>query len=84
MWLYVTDTRGEAERTLEQVLAPMVNRPVEALRELALPIGSPEQCAERIAAYRDAGAERVFVWPLADELRQLERFRADVVPVVLA
>lgn len=60
----------------------MLKRPVELLRDLALPIGSPEQCAERIRAYRDAGAERIFVWPLADELQQLERFREDVVPLV--
>ena len=82
MWLHVADTRRDADRMLEQVLAPMLNRPVEALRALALPIGSPEECAERIAAYRDAGAERIFVWPLGDDLRQLERFREAVVPLV--
>jgi alkanesulfonate monooxygenase SsuD/methylene tetrahydromethanopterin reductase-like flavin-dependent oxidoreductase (luciferase family) len=82
MWLYVTDKRREAERMLSEVLAPVLNRPVEALRELALPIGSAELCAERISAYAEAGAERVFVWPLADELRQLEVFREDVVPLV--
>jgi alkanesulfonate monooxygenase SsuD/methylene tetrahydromethanopterin reductase-like flavin-dependent oxidoreductase (luciferase family) len=82
MWLCVTDKRREAERMLSEVLAPVLNRPVEALRELALPIGSAELCAERISAYAEAGAERVFVWPLADELRQLEVFREDVVPLV--
>jgi alkanesulfonate monooxygenase SsuD/methylene tetrahydromethanopterin reductase-like flavin-dependent oxidoreductase (luciferase family) len=82
MWLYVTDTPADAERMLADVLAPMLRRPVEALRDLALPIGSPEQCAERISAYAEAGAERVFVWPLADELRQLELFREDVVPLI--
>jgi alkanesulfonate monooxygenase SsuD/methylene tetrahydromethanopterin reductase-like flavin-dependent oxidoreductase (luciferase family) len=82
MWLYVTDSRREADRVLADVLAPMLNRPVEALRDLALPIGSPEQCAERIGAYAEAGAERVFVWPLADSLRQLEAFREKVVPLV--
>jgi alkanesulfonate monooxygenase SsuD/methylene tetrahydromethanopterin reductase-like flavin-dependent oxidoreductase (luciferase family) len=82
MWLYVTDKRGDAERVLADVLAPMLNRPVEALRDLALPIGSPEQCAERIGAYAEAGAERVFVWPLADSVRQLEAFREKVVPLV--
>jgi alkanesulfonate monooxygenase SsuD/methylene tetrahydromethanopterin reductase-like flavin-dependent oxidoreductase (luciferase family) len=81
MWLYVTDARRDADRMLEEVLAPMLARPVEALRELALPIGSAEECAERISAYKEAGAERIFVWPLADELRQLERFREDVVPL---
>ena len=82
MWLYVCDARRDAERMLGDVLAPMLNRPVEALRDLALPIGSATQCAERISAFRDAGAERIFVWPLADELHQLERFREDVVPLV--
>jgi len=54
----------------------------DQLRELALPIGSAEQCAERISAYAGAGAERVFVWPLADDLDQLTAFRESVVPLV--
>jgi alkanesulfonate monooxygenase SsuD/methylene tetrahydromethanopterin reductase-like flavin-dependent oxidoreductase (luciferase family) len=82
MWLYVTEARRDAERMLEDVLAPMLNRPVDALRDLALPIGSAEECAQRISAFQEAGAERIFVWPLADELHQLERFREAVVPLV--
>ncbi len=82
MWLYVTEDRAVAERMLAGVLGPMLGRSVEALRELALPIGPAADCAERISAFRAAGAERIFVWPLADELEQLERFRADVVPLV--
>jgi alkanesulfonate monooxygenase SsuD/methylene tetrahydromethanopterin reductase-like flavin-dependent oxidoreductase (luciferase family) len=82
LWLYVTESRSEAKRMLGDVLAPMLKRPVEALRDLALPIGSAQQCAERLSAYAAAGAERVFVWPLADELRQLELFRENVVPLV--
>jgi alkanesulfonate monooxygenase SsuD/methylene tetrahydromethanopterin reductase-like flavin-dependent oxidoreductase (luciferase family) len=83
MWLYVSEERRDAERMLE-VLASVLNRPIEALRDLALPIGPAEQCAERIIAFQDAGAQRIFVWPLADELHQLERFRQDVVPLVSA
>jgi alkanesulfonate monooxygenase SsuD/methylene tetrahydromethanopterin reductase-like flavin-dependent oxidoreductase (luciferase family) len=56
MWLCVTDARGAAERMLSDVLAPMLGRPVDVLRELALPIGSAEQCAERLIAFREAGA----------------------------
>jgi alkanesulfonate monooxygenase SsuD/methylene tetrahydromethanopterin reductase-like flavin-dependent oxidoreductase (luciferase family) len=84
MWLYVSEARRDVERMLGEVLAPMLRRPIEALRDLALPMGSAEQCAERISAYQEAGAERIFVWPLADELHQLERFREDVVPLVSA
>jgi alkanesulfonate monooxygenase SsuD/methylene tetrahydromethanopterin reductase-like flavin-dependent oxidoreductase (luciferase family) len=75
MWLHVTERRSEADAMLTDVLAPMLNRSPEALRELSLPIGSAADCAERVAAFDAAGAERVLVWPLADELRQLERFR---------
>lgn len=81
MWLYVTETRRDAERKLRDVLAPMLGRPVEALHELALLIGPADQCAERIHAYLQAGVERIFVWPLADELRQLEAFQDRVVPL---
>jgi alkanesulfonate monooxygenase SsuD/methylene tetrahydromethanopterin reductase-like flavin-dependent oxidoreductase (luciferase family) len=82
MWLYVTESRREEQRILEQVLAPAIGRTVDELRALCLPIGPAERCAERLDAYARAGAERVFVWPLADELRQLERFRERVAPLV--
>jgi alkanesulfonate monooxygenase SsuD/methylene tetrahydromethanopterin reductase-like flavin-dependent oxidoreductase (luciferase family) len=81
-WMYVTEDPAEEERVLADVLAPMVNRPVEALRELSLPIGPAEVCAERLAAFARAGAQRLFVWPLRDELTQLELFRERVVPLV--
>jgi alkanesulfonate monooxygenase SsuD/methylene tetrahydromethanopterin reductase-like flavin-dependent oxidoreductase (luciferase family) len=84
MWLYVTETRRDAEKMLREVLAPMLNRPLDELRSLALLVGSAESCAERISAYAEAGAHRIFVWPLAEELRQIQRFREDVVPRVVA
>jgi alkanesulfonate monooxygenase SsuD/methylene tetrahydromethanopterin reductase-like flavin-dependent oxidoreductase (luciferase family) len=56
----------------------MLNRPVEQLRPL-LPIGSAEGCAARMRAYEPAGAQRIFLWPLADERAQLEVFRERVV-----
>ena len=69
---------------LTDVLAPMLNRPAEALRLLSLPIGPPELCAERLVAYGRAGGQRVFVWPLRDELAQLELFGERVAPLVSA
>lgn len=82
MWLHVTEQRAAAERVLGEVLAPMLNRPVEELRKLSLPVGSAEDCAEKLSAYAAAGVQRVFVWPLGDEVRQLELFRERVVPLV--
>lgn len=83
MWLYVTDDRAEAERVLLEVLVPTLNRPTDELRE-RLPIGPPEECAEKLAAYARAGAQRIFVWPLADEIRQIEAFQERVVPLIEA
>ena len=47
-----------------------MHRPEEMLRE-RLPIGPPELFAEKLAAFADAGVQRVYIWPVADELRQL-------------
>ena len=77
-WLHITEDKGEAERMLGEVLAPMLHRPPEELRSAPLLIGPAEVCAERLAAWVDAGARRIFVWPLGDELAQLERFRERV------
>ena len=84
MWMYVTESPAR-RRPHAGGRARAAGQPAaDALRELALPIGSAEQCAERISAYAAAGAQRVFVWPLADDLRQLELFRERVVPIVRA
>lgn len=81
MWLYVTDSKAEAERMLADILAPMLNRPVEELRA-HLPIGTPEECAAKLSAWARAGAQRVFLWPLADERQQLEAFHDRVLPLI--
>ncbi len=81
-WMYITEDTRRAERMLVDVLAPLLNRPVEELRALSLPIGPAEVCAERLAAFAEAGAQRLFVWPLCDEVQQLELFRERVVPMV--
>ena len=82
MWLYLTDDHRAAARMFTEVLGPMLNRPVDALRRLSLPIGSPEVCAEALGSYAAAGAQRVFLWPLADEIRQLELFQERVAPLL--
>jgi alkanesulfonate monooxygenase SsuD/methylene tetrahydromethanopterin reductase-like flavin-dependent oxidoreductase (luciferase family) len=81
MWCYATDDRARAAAVLADVLAPMLNRPVEQLQAI-LPIGSPEECAEKLLAYARAGAQRVFLWPITDERAQLEVFRERVMPLL--
>jgi alkanesulfonate monooxygenase SsuD/methylene tetrahydromethanopterin reductase-like flavin-dependent oxidoreductase (luciferase family) len=81
-WLHVSQDRAAAERVLTDVLAPMLGRPVEALRSLPLPIGPAEVCAERLGEFIRAGARRIFLWPLGEPVAQLERFRERVAPLV--
>ena len=69
MFFYVTESRATAERIIKNVLSPTLNRPDEELRRRLL-VGSTQDCAEKLAAYRAAGAQRIFVWPVEDELRQ--------------
>jgi probable F420-dependent oxidoreductase len=81
MWLYITEDEEEAERVLNEVLAPALNRPVEELRE-RLPIGSARSCAEKLEAYQKVGVQRVYLWPLAEELKQIKIFMSQVAPLI--
>jgi alkanesulfonate monooxygenase SsuD/methylene tetrahydromethanopterin reductase-like flavin-dependent oxidoreductase (luciferase family) len=81
-WMYVTEDVRQAETMIGDILAPMLNRDADELRAAALPIGPAELCAQRISDYARAGAQRMFLWPLADHVVQLERFMADVAPLV--
>jgi alkanesulfonate monooxygenase SsuD/methylene tetrahydromethanopterin reductase-like flavin-dependent oxidoreductase (luciferase family) len=81
MWLYITKDGRDSERMLTEVLAPALNRPIAELRE-RLPIGSAQDCAEKLAAYQKVGVQRVYLWPLADELEQIKIFMGQVVPLI--
>jgi probable F420-dependent oxidoreductase len=81
MFMYVTENKSAAERVLSQTLVTFLHRPVEQLRERLL-VGAPEACAEKLAAYRAAGVQRVFVWPIEDEVDQLSVFQKKVAPLV--
>jgi alkanesulfonate monooxygenase SsuD/methylene tetrahydromethanopterin reductase-like flavin-dependent oxidoreductase (luciferase family) len=81
MWCYITDDRDEADRVLRERVIPTVHRPEEMIRE-RLPIGPAELFAEKLNAFAQAGVQRVFIWPVADEVHQLERFWNEVRPLV--
>ena len=44
--------------------------------------GHVRSFAEKLAAFRDAGVQRVYIWPVHDERRQLELFAEEVVPLL--
>ncbi len=81
MWCYITDSRSEADAIFRTRLAPTIHRPEEMLRE-RLPVGPADAFAEKLTAFRDAGVQRVFIWPVRDERRQLELFAEKVRPAL--
>jgi alkanesulfonate monooxygenase SsuD/methylene tetrahydromethanopterin reductase-like flavin-dependent oxidoreductase (luciferase family) len=81
MFMYITENNIETERVFTEALTTLLNRPVDQLRERLL-VGSPEVCAEKLAAYKAAGVQRVFIWPIKDEIEQLKVFKQKVTPLV--
>ncbi|HKH10182.1 MAG TPA: LLM class flavin-dependent oxidoreductase [Rubrobacter sp.] len=80
MFFHVTDDVATAERIIRDVLSPTLGREEGELRGRLL-VGPAEECAQKLAAYKAAGAQRVFLWPVEDELRQLTIFREQVAPL---
>jgi alkanesulfonate monooxygenase SsuD/methylene tetrahydromethanopterin reductase-like flavin-dependent oxidoreductase (luciferase family) len=78
LWFHLGD---DADAMLTDRLAPAIRRPVDDLRE-RLAFGSPAAVAQKLAAFAEAGLQRVFVWPVADELEQLHRFSHEVMPLL--
>ena len=70
-WALVTTRSGERERVLRDLLGPLLGRDPDTLENL--PIGSPARCAEALAAYAEAGAGMLLLWPLRDARAQLEQ-----------
>jgi alkanesulfonate monooxygenase SsuD/methylene tetrahydromethanopterin reductase-like flavin-dependent oxidoreductase (luciferase family) len=83
MWTWITEDAGEADRVLRDVLAPLLKRDPDVLRDQVC-IGSAERCAELLSRYARAGCERVHIWPLGDEPRQIELAATAVMPAVEA
>jgi len=81
MWTWITPDAREADRILRDVLAPLLRRDPAALRDQVC-VGPPESCAELLSRYAHAGCERVHLWPLGDEPRQIELASSKVLPAV--
>jgi alkanesulfonate monooxygenase SsuD/methylene tetrahydromethanopterin reductase-like flavin-dependent oxidoreductase (luciferase family) len=81
MWFHIDDRR--ANEVLEERLAPVIHRPSEQLRE-RLAFGPAEAVVEKLIAFRDAGVQWMFLWPVADDIEQLQRFADQVMPPLQA
>jgi hypothetical protein len=81
MWTWITEDAHDAERMLRDVLAPLLKRDPEALRD-QLCIGPAERCAELLSRYAKAGCQRVHLWPIGDEPRQIELAATALLPGV--
>ncbi len=77
-WLYVTDDEAEA-RAVNERLSQMVRRPLDEVQG-RLPVGSPAACVDLLGRYQAAGLQRVLLWPVRDEVQQLERVAAEIIP----
>ncbi len=73
-FFHITDRRTVADELVTEVLAPALNRGSEMLAD-RLAVGPSELFTERLTALHDAGAQRVYLWPLRDPLSQLELAR---------
>src|SRR2546426_598695 len=79
MFYYLTEAQRLAEELLVEVVSPTLGRSVELLRERLL-IGTPAECAEKLARLQAAGVQKIFLWPIEDETSQLARFHEQVLP----
>jgi alkanesulfonate monooxygenase SsuD/methylene tetrahydromethanopterin reductase-like flavin-dependent oxidoreductase (luciferase family) len=83
MWTWVSKDRAEGDRVLAYVQAPLLRREVDELRTQVC-VGPPGHCAELLSRYAEAGCDRVYLWPLGDEARQLELVADAVAPQLRA
>jgi alkanesulfonate monooxygenase SsuD/methylene tetrahydromethanopterin reductase-like flavin-dependent oxidoreductase (luciferase family) len=79
MWTWISEDRAEADRVLAGVLAPVLRRDPDELRAQVC-VGPAGHCAELLSRYAEAGCDRVYLWPLGDEARQVERVARAVAP----
>jgi alkanesulfonate monooxygenase SsuD/methylene tetrahydromethanopterin reductase-like flavin-dependent oxidoreductase (luciferase family) len=81
MWTWITEDARDADRVLRSVIAPLLKRDPATLSD-QLCVGPPERCAELLSRYAQAGCERVHLWPIGDEPRQIELAATAVLPAV--
>jgi probable F420-dependent oxidoreductase len=83
MLTYIADDVAEADQVARTLVAPILGRSADELLTRLL-LGQPQECADKLVAYAEAGAQRIFIWPVADPQRQLRLFAEKVMPLLPA
>ncbi len=78
--MYLTDDATKEHEVVTR-LSQMLRRSEEEVAH-RLPVGSVARCVDLFGRYQAAGLQRVLLWPVGDELEQIERFASDVIPQV--
>jgi alkanesulfonate monooxygenase SsuD/methylene tetrahydromethanopterin reductase-like flavin-dependent oxidoreductase (luciferase family) len=71
MYTYLTDDPAEADRMLRTLISP--RQAPSDLRDRSL-IGTVTDCTQKLRRLEAAGVGQVFIWPVADQVRQLTQF----------
>jgi alkanesulfonate monooxygenase SsuD/methylene tetrahydromethanopterin reductase-like flavin-dependent oxidoreductase (luciferase family) len=81
--LCIDDSFEAADARARQYIADYFDLPAwsESTAESSIR-GTPEQCAEQIAAQAEAGVQHICLCPVNYDLEQVERFAAEVMPLV--
>ena len=80
IYTYVDADRDRAKRALEEFTHAYYGPQYDV--ENACAFGRPEDCAARLQAYIDAGAQTVMVGPTWPDPAQIERISANVAPLL--
>lgn len=78
-WLAVTPDRRAARRLIEDTLAPVLHRPADELAERVF-VGPESLVTDRLARYAAAGLDVMLLWPIVDEVKQVEQFGERILP----
>jgi probable F420-dependent oxidoreductase len=80
IYTYVDTDRDRAKRALEEFTHAYYGPQYDV--ENVCAFGRPEDCAEKLQAYIDAGAQTVMVGPTWPDPAQIERISAEVAPLL--
>ncbi|HEY2436593.1 MAG TPA: LLM class flavin-dependent oxidoreductase, partial [Solirubrobacteraceae bacterium] len=79
VYIAVDDDEDRARRRMTEALERMYGYFGMRVLEAAV-FGSAQTCIDRLGEVKEAGAEMILLNPLFDDLEQMERLAAEVVP----